>query len=98
MRKTTLLKFYIKVDVSSQGETKRCLVDLCETRFVERHVTIPVKHSKLRAKNFNNVYPKTVQNALKWPLQQAYVNFQNFSEGACPRTLSTFFVPHLALN
>ena len=35
---------------------------LCETRFVERHVSIPVKHSKLGAKNFNKVCPKIVQN------------------------------------
>ena len=43
-KKTGLLKSYIKEDVSSQGETKRYLVGLCETRFVERHVSIPVNH------------------------------------------------------
>ena len=64
-KKTALLKSSI-TDVSSQGETKRYLVSLCETRFVERHVSIPVKHSKLGAKNFNKVCPITVQNALKW--------------------------------
>ena len=63
-KKTALLKSCIKEDVSSQGETKRNLVGLCETRFVERHVLIPVKHSKLRAKHFNKVCPKTVQNVL----------------------------------
>ena len=78
-QKTALLKPCIKEDVSSQGETKRYLVSLCETRFVERYVSIPVKHSKLGAKNFDKVCPKAVQNALKWPLQ--YVNFQNFSGG-----------------
>ena len=52
-KKTALLKSCIKEDVSSQGETKRHLVGLCETQFVERHVSIPVKHSKLVAKNFN---------------------------------------------
>ena len=74
--KTALLKSCIKEDVSSQGETKRYLVGLCETRFIERHVSIPVKHSKLEAKNFNKVCSRTVHNALKWPLQ--YVNFQKF--------------------
>ena len=76
-KKTALLKSCIKKDVSSQGETKRYLVGLCETRFVERRVSIPVKHSKLGAKNFNKVFPKSVQNALKWLLQ--YVNFRKFS-------------------
>ena len=33
-KKTALLKFCIKKDVSSQGETKRYLVGLCETGFV----------------------------------------------------------------
>ena len=67
-KKTALLKSCIKKDVSSQGETKRCLVGSCETRFVEHHVSIPVKHSKLRAKNLNKVCPKSVQNTLKWLL------------------------------
>ena len=44
-------------------------VGLCETRFVERHVSILVKHSKLRAKTINKVCTTTVQNALKWPSQ-----------------------------
>ena len=66
--KTALLKSYIIEDVSSQEETKRYLVGLCETRFVERHVLTPVKHSKVEAKNFNEVCSKSVQNALKWPL------------------------------
>ena len=74
----------------SQGETKRYLVGLCETRFIKRHVSIPVKHSKLGAKNFNKVLPKTVQNAQKWPLE--YVNIQKFSGGACPRTLWSLFL------
>ena len=60
-KKTALLKFCVQEDVSSQGETKRYLVGLYETRFVERHVSIPVKHLKLGAKNFNKVCPKTVQ-------------------------------------
>ena len=67
-KKTALLKSRIKENVSSQGETKRYLVGLCETRFVECHISIPMKHSKFGAKNFNKVCPKTVQNALKWPL------------------------------
>ena len=50
---------------------------LCETWFVERHVSILVKHSKLGAKNVNEVRPKTVQNAPKWPLQLE--NFQKIS-------------------
>ena len=50
-KKTALLKSCIKKDVFSQGETKRYFVGLCETRFVERHVSISVKHSKLGAKN-----------------------------------------------
>ena len=56
-KKTALLKSCIKEDVSSgQGETiKRYLVGLCETRFVERHVSISVKHSKSGAKNFGKV-------------------------------------------
>ena len=55
-KKTALLKSGIKEDVSiSQGETKRYLVGLCKTRFVERHVAIPVKHSNLGAKSFNKV-------------------------------------------
>ena len=33
-KKTALLKSCIKEDVSSQGETKRCLVGVCETRFI----------------------------------------------------------------
>ena len=37
-KKTALLKSRIKEDVSSQGESKRHLVGLCETRFVQRHV------------------------------------------------------------
>ena len=42
--------------------------------------------------NFNKVCLKSVQNALKWPLQ--YMNFQKFSGGACPRTRwRRFFVP-----
>ena len=40
-KKTTLLKCCIKEDVSRQGEAKRHLVSLYETRFVERHVSIP---------------------------------------------------------
>ena len=96
-KKTALLKSCIKEDVSNQGETKRYLVGLCETRFVQRHASIPVKHSKLEAKSFNKVCPKTVQNALKWPLQ--HKNFRKISGGACPRTLwSFFFVPQLASN
>ena len=54
------------------------------------HVSIPVKHSKLGAKSFNNVCLTTVENALKWPLQD--VNFQNFSGGTCPRTLWILFL------
>ena len=65
---------------------RRCLLSrrnkalscgLCETRFVERYVLIPVKHSKLGAKNFNKVCPKTDQNTVKWPLQ--FVNFLKIS-------------------
>ena len=59
-KKTALLKSCIKEHVFSQGETKRCFVGLCETRFVERHASLPVKHSKLGAQNFNKVCPKTV--------------------------------------
>ena len=88
-KKTALLKSCIKEDVSSQGETKRYLVGLCETRFVERHVSTPVKHSKLGKKNFIQVYQKFVQNALKWPLQ--YVNIQKISGEACPQTLWSLF-------
>ena len=55
-KKTALLKSSIKEDVSSQGETKRYFVGLCEARFVERHVSIPVMHSKLGAKNFTKVF------------------------------------------
>ena len=40
-KKPAFLKCCIKEDVSSQGEAKRYLVGLCETRFVERHVLIP---------------------------------------------------------
>ena len=40
-KKTALLKCRIKEDVSSHGEAKRYLVGLCETRFVERYVSIP---------------------------------------------------------
>ena len=36
-----LLKCYIKEDISRQGEAKRYLVGLRETRFVECHVSIP---------------------------------------------------------
>ena len=68
-KKTALLKSCIKEDVSSQGETKRYFVGLCETRFVKCHVLIPAKHSKLGVKKkfqyFNKVCPKTVQNAPK---------------------------------
>ena len=49
-KKTALLKSCIKEDVSSQEETKYYLVGLRETRFVERHASIPVKHSKLGAR------------------------------------------------
>ena len=90
LRKQRCLSPCIKEDVFSRGETKRYLVSLCETQFVERHVSIPMKHSKFGAKNFNKVCPKTVQNALKWPLQ--YVNFQKFSGGVCPRILCSFFL------
>ena len=93
-KKTVLFKSCIKEDISSQGETKRYLVGLCETQFVECYVSIPVKHSKLGAKSFKKVCPTTVQNGLKWPLQ--YVNFQKFSGEACPQTLwSLFFVLQL---
>ena len=96
-KKIALLKSSITEDVSSQGKTKRYLVGLCETRLVERHASIPMKHSKLGAKDFNKVCPKTVQNALKWPLQ--YVSFEKFSGKACPRTLWSFlFVFQLASN
>ena len=61
-KKTALLKSCIKEDVSSQGETKRYLVSLCETQCVERHVAISVKHSKLGAKK-NSV--KFAQNLFK---------------------------------
>ena len=61
-KKTALLKSCIEEDVSSQGKTKRYLVGLRETRFVQRQVSMPVKHSKLGAKNFNKVCPKSVQN------------------------------------
>ena len=50
-KKTALLKSCIKEDVSSQAEAKRYLVGFYETRFVEHHALIPVKHSKLGAKN-----------------------------------------------
>ena len=50
MKKTAWLKSCIKKDVSSQGETKRYLVGLCENRYVKRHVSMLVKHSKLGAK------------------------------------------------
>ena len=40
-KKTALLKCCIKEDVSRQGEANCYLVSLCETRFVERHVSIP---------------------------------------------------------
>ena len=76
-KKIALLKSCIEEDVSSQGETKRYLVGLCETRFVEGRISIPVMHSKFGAKNCNKVCPKSVQNALKWLLQ--YLNFQKFS-------------------
>ena len=59
-KKTALLKSCIKEDVSSQGETKRYIVCLCEIRFVRRRISIPVKHSKLEAKNFNKVCLKSV--------------------------------------
>ena len=96
-KKTALLKSCIKEDVSSQGKTKRYLVGLCETRFVKCHVSIPVKHSKLGAKNFNKVCPKTVQSALKWPLQ--YVKFSKiFRKSMSPDLLEPFFVPQLASN
>ena len=62
-KKTAFLKSCTE-DVSSQGETKCYLVGLCEIRFVEYHVSILLKHSKLGAKIFNKVFPKTVQNAL----------------------------------
>ena len=39
--------------------------------------------------NFNKVCPKSVQNALKWPLQ--YVNFQKFSRVASPGPSGAFF-------
>ena len=38
VKKTALLKSCVKEDVASQGETKRYLVGLCGTRFVECHV------------------------------------------------------------
>ena len=94
-KKTALLKSCINENVYSPGETKRYIVGLCQSRFVERHVSIPVKHSKLEAKIFNKVCPKSVQNALIWPLQ--YVNFQKFSGGACPRTLWSLFFLFLNL-
>ena len=40
-KKTALLKCCIREDVSRQKEAKRYLVGLCETRLVERHVSIP---------------------------------------------------------
>ena len=66
VKKIALLKSCASKEIlSSQRETKRYLVGLCETRFVDRHVSIPVKHSRLGAKSFNKVCPKSVQNALK---------------------------------
>ena len=53
VKKTASLKSCIKEDVSSQEETKRYLVGLCDSWFVERHVSIPVKHYQFRAKIFN---------------------------------------------
>ena len=40
---------------------------------------------KIRGKKFNVACPKTVQNALKWPLQS--VNFQKIAGGAFPPDL-----------
>ena len=88
-KKTALLKSCIKENVYSQEETKRYLVGLCETRFVERYVSIPLCII-IRGKNFNKFCQKFIQNALKWLLQ--YVNFQIFSGGACPQDpLEPFF-------
>ena len=67
-KKAAWLKCCIKEDVSNPGE-KSYLVSLCETRCVERHVSILEKHSKFGAKTFNKVCPKTDRNALKWSLQ-----------------------------
>ena len=86
-KKTAWLKSCFIKDVSSQEKTKRYLVGLCKTWFV----SVPVKHSKIGAKNFNKVCPKAVQNALKWPLQ--YVNFQKIFGGARPGTLWSLFFP-----
>ena len=96
-KKTALLKSGIK-DVSSQGKKKRYLVGLCETRFVERHVSIPVKHSKLGAKSFTKICSKTVQNAPKWSLQLVS-EFSKIFRGNMPLDpLEPFFVPQLASN
>ena len=59
VKKTASLKSCLREDVSSQGETKRHLVGSCEARFVKRHASIPVKHSKLGAKTFSKVCVKT---------------------------------------
>ena len=50
----------------------------------EQNVLYLVKHLDLGAKNLNKICLKIVQKVLKWPLQ--YVNFQEFSGRACPRT------------
>ena len=45
---------------------------------------------KVRGQKYDKLSLKTVQKALKWPLQ--YANFQKFSRGACPRTLLESFL------
>ena len=74
-------------------EKKSYLVGLRETGFVERHVSILVKHSKLGAKTCDKIRPKTVQNALKWLLQTRI--FKKFPGSMPPDPLEPFLFLNL---
>ena len=79
--KKTVLKSCIKEDVSSKGETKRYLVGLRKTRFVERHVLIPAKHSKLGAKSFNSL-PEDCSKCTKMAI--TIHEFSKYFQGSMP--------------
>ena len=67
-KKTALLQRCIKEDASSQGKAKRYLVGFCETRFEERHVSIPAlvaEAGSRRGAKFTHFYNNTYNNGGK---------------------------------
>ena len=94
-KKTALLKSCIKEDISKVKEKQNVILSayvkpgLYRTPCIDIGKALMGKKVKIMGKKFLEVCPKTVQNALKWPLQ--YVNFQKFSGEHAPGPPGVFF-------